>query len=105
MRTGQILIAAIACTLFAPGCGDSGDEHENHSDHKRHEGAVAPVRGTSSPTASDPAILNTICPIQGEPIDPAITVDYEGKKVAFCCKECIPEWNKLTAAEKVANLK
>lgn len=42
--------------------------------------------------------------MMGEDADPKITVDYKGGKVAFCCKDCIPEWNALSDAEKAAKL-
>jgi len=28
------------------------------------------------------------CPVSGEEIDEQVTADYNGKKVAFCCKSC-----------------
>ncbi len=34
------------------------------------------------------ATEQTKCPIMGEPIDKNIFIEYEGKKVYFCCKAC-----------------
>jgi YHS domain-containing protein len=35
------------------------------------------------------AIEQTTCPVMdGNPIDKTLFVEYEGKKVYFCCKEC-----------------
>ncbi len=56
-----------------------------------------------------PKFVNSKCPIWGAPIEPdKVTKDlvreYKGQKVAFCCKECPPEWDKLTDAEKDAKL-
>ncbi len=56
-----------------------------------------------------PKFVNSKCPMWGAPIEPdKITEDlireYKGQKVAFCCKECPPEWDKLTDAEKDAKL-
>src|SRR5690606_33847729 len=31
---------------------------------------------------------NTSCPVSGKPVDPAVTSDFEGRRVAFCCKDC-----------------
>ncbi|MCK6448849.1 MAG: hypothetical protein L6Q99_20840 [Planctomycetes bacterium] len=39
-----------------------------------------------------------------DPVDPSIVVDWNGQKVGFCCKGCLPRWEKLTAAEKDAAL-
>jgi YHS domain-containing protein len=38
--------------------------------------------------------VNTKCPVSGDPIDPAITTVYQGKTIAFCCKDCIGDFNK-----------
>ncbi len=56
-----------------------------------------------------PAFVNTICPIMGSKIDPAkvtdaLTRDFHGQKVAFCCPMCPPKWDKLSDAEKQAKL-
>lgn len=40
----------------------------------------------------------------GGPIDEAVTVQWDGKTVAFCCADCIPAWNKLSDEEKAAKL-
>jgi hemoglobin len=33
---------------------------------------------------SPPKATNTVCPITGKPVDPAITAEYEGRKVVLC---------------------
>ena len=33
------------------------------------------------------------CPVSGEAIDPKVSTDYQGKKVYFCCKDCIAKFN------------
>lgn len=48
--------------------------------------------------------VNTHCPIMGEEVDPEVTVEWQGKTVAFCCAECIPDWNALTDEEKQMKL-
>lgn len=36
----------------------------------------------------------TICPVMGREIDPAIHTDYKGKRVYFCCSDCVDEFKK-----------
>jgi YHS domain-containing protein len=36
----------------------------------------------------------TVCPVMGGKISKSAHVDFEGKRVYFCCKGCIPEFNK-----------
>lgn len=35
----------------------------------------------------------TICPVTGNPIAKDVFVEYEGKKVYFCCPDCIAKFN------------
>ena len=56
-----------------------------------------------------PVFVNNKCPIMGTTINPAdvtedLTREYKGQKVAFCCKMCPAEWDKLSDAEKDAKL-
>src|SRR5439155_4495940 len=41
-----------------------------------------------------PKPINTTCPLTDEKIDPAVTTQYKGKTVAFCCADCIKDFNK-----------
>ncbi len=46
-------------------------------------------------TAVAAAGEQTTCPVMvGRAIDKNLFVEYKGKKVYFCCKGCIPEFNK-----------
>ena len=50
--------------------------------------------------AADPAAVateaatNTVCPITGKPVDPAITAEYEGRKWSFAKEACKTKWLK-----------
>jgi hypothetical protein len=57
-----------------------------------------------------PRFLNDRCPIQGARIDPdkvpaALTRVYGQGQVAFCCAGCPDQWDRLTEAQKAAQLK
>jgi YHS domain-containing protein len=45
----------------------------------------------------------TICPVMGNPIDKNIFVEYQGKKVYFCCKGC-PDIFKANPEKYLAKL-
>lgn len=51
---------------------------------------------TTMPTTQAAAPINKFCAVQGEgnPIDPSVTVEYDGKVIGFCCEECIPDFKK-----------
>lgn len=58
---------------------------------------------TNTPPVS--ANINTQCLVSGEALDAnSPTVDYMGKKVGFCCKNCIAKWEKMSDADKQAKL-
>lgn len=51
--------------------------------------------------------VNSRCPIMGDIIDPtkiesSLTRIFAGKKIAFCCADCLPKWDKLPEAHKLA---
>jgi YHS domain-containing protein len=53
---------------------------------------------TSAP-APNPYPLAT-CPVSGEKVGemgPPVTIDYQGKKVSFCCDSCVAKFQKDTA--------
>ncbi len=45
----------------------------------------------------------TTCPVMGNPIDKNIFIEYQGKKVYFCCKAC-PDVFKADPAKYIAKL-
>lgn len=75
-----LMIAAIALTavVFLSGC------RESHNDHAGHDHA-----SMEEPAGDATAIAQTTCPVMdGNPINKDIFVEYEGKKVYFCCAGC-----------------
>ncbi len=47
--------------------------------------------------------VNEYCVVNlADPVDPAIVQEWKGQKVGFCCKGCLPKWEKMTDAEKDA---
>jgi hypothetical protein len=59
---------------------------------------------TASGSATQVAMVNATCPFTGEANDPAVTTQYKGKTVGFCCEGCVGKWNKLSDAEKAEKL-
>jgi YHS domain-containing protein len=49
------------------------------------------------------ATEQTTCPVMGNPIDKNIFIEYQGKKVYFCCKGC-PDIFKANPEKYVAKL-
>jgi HEAT repeat protein/YHS domain-containing protein len=47
--------------------------------------------------------VQVACPVSKKAIDPAVTMDYQGAKVAFCCGGCLEKFRK-TPADFAASL-
>ncbi len=62
--------------------------------------AVLTLLVNAAALAVDPAAVatetatNTVCPISGKPVDPAISAEYEGRKWAFAQEACKTKWLK-----------
>ena len=37
---------------------------------------------------------NTTCPVSGEPVSKDKVVEFEGRKVYFCCEHCVEKYKK-----------
>ena len=61
---------------------------------------VAEEKKDETPAATQPTtqaakVVNTKCPVSGDDVDPkGKTVTYKGKKIGFCCDDCIKDFNK-----------
>lgn len=59
---------------------------------------AAAIFAQSKAAGNAPAkVPQTLCPIMGEKINRSVYADYQGKRVYFCCKNCIDEFGKAPA--------
>lgn len=56
------------------------------------EGEKAKPAASGAATQQSAAPVNTVCPIGGHDVNPAMTVSYQGKTIAFCCDDCKQEF-------------
>jgi YHS domain-containing protein len=57
----------------------------------KHEAMSMPMKQEAAPSPAQQATQvaeQTTCPVMGGPINKAIFVEYQGKKVYFCCNGC-----------------
>jgi YHS domain-containing protein len=76
-----VLLALVAgCQKQKPAAQTSSQETKNMPmhDHASMDQAAGKAVATEQ----------TLCPVMGNPIDKNIFVEYQGKKVYFCCKAC-----------------
>ena len=86
-KTMTLLVTGLAviCLLAVLGC------------QKKTEPAVPPAPATPVTEANatvSAAVEQTMCPVMGGPINKDIFVEYQGKKVYFCCAQCKGEFEK-----------
>ena len=92
LMTAILLVTVLGVGLvILPGC-------------KKKEQPAAPAAVKQAVTA---AVEQTVCPVSGDPIDKNVSIEYQGKKVYFCCTACIAPFkadpNKY--ADKLPQLK
>jgi len=59
-----------------------------------HEGHDHAAMMDEAATAVAAAVEQTTCPVMGGAIDKSIFIEYEGKKVYFCCAGCEEQFKK-----------
>ena len=55
---------------------------------------VGPTETMGAATTQPSQPVNTKCPVSGKDIDARVTTQYDGKTVAFCCKNCVATFKK-----------
>ena len=70
----MLLVAGLLIT--SSGCKKSKESHK------------APATKTAAMTK-----VQTNCPVEGGKIDENVYVDYQGKRVCFCCADCKTKFN------------
>jgi len=87
----SVAAAAIMAAAMLSGCNGSARAGEEAACLEAKPGTIVTV--------------NQYCVVaQEDPVDPALMTEWKGQKVGFCCKGCMPKWEKMTAAEKDAAL-
>ena len=93
--------------MMGPDCKMGQMGGSSHCSPKGNDQAQStptkPVAGDAV-EKSNATFVNARCPIMGGKPTAALTRDYNGQKVGFCCDGCPSKWDKLTAAEKDAKL-
>ena len=79
VRMGMVVCVALSLIV---GCGS---EKETES-----AGASRPVQANTTSMT----VAQTTCPVMGGKINKEVYMDYEGKRVYFCCPSCIAEFEK-----------
>jgi YHS domain-containing protein len=61
----------------------------------KQEPTPAPAgKAAESGGAPKVEIAQKLCPVTGEKIDPTVFIDYNGRRIYFCCDSCPPTFKK-----------
>jgi YHS domain-containing protein len=52
----------------------------------------ASTQPAATQPTSQPAMVNTLCPVQGDKVDPEVFIMHDGRKIGFCCSPCVEEF-------------
>jgi YHS domain-containing protein len=90
-----VLALVAGCRKEKPAAQTQAQQMENMPMHDH----ASMSQGAGKTVATE----QTTCPIMGNPIDKNIFVEYQGKKVYFCCKGC-PDIFKANPEKYLAKL-
>jgi len=90
-----LAVLGMSAHLLAQGHGCCSHAAHGHSS-KKHEAASSPTDAShkhnghdqDGKTSSLDEGRQKTCPVMGNPIDKDVFIEYEGRKVYFCCKGC-----------------
>ncbi len=92
----KILMLAVTCSLVITGlillngCKKSEPPTDSTTTMSNNDMSNMANHTTMTSDAEMQAMPNgqKICPVMGQPVDPNVFVEYQGKKVYFCCDDC-----------------
>ncbi len=90
------LVLLASCPKETPKTETPTKASESTPAPMNHEAMSMPAKqeATAAPATQAAQIVEqTTCPVMGGPIDKNIFVEYQGKKVYFCCKDCLALFN------------
>ena len=74
-----VVVAAVTWGVLAAGCKSE---------------PPAPTGKAPAMSFGKAEIAQKLCPVTGELINPNIFVDYDGRRIYFCCDMCPPQFKK-----------
>ena len=88
-------VLSLSVILLLGGCTSDATPHDGDHDHGSHNGDEGmESHGDDGDAAGEDDVA--ICIVSGEPImeGQAYVHDYQGKKITFCCEDCVGPFEK-----------
>ncbi len=80
------LILSLSSAILVAACGDSGNGTPTGGAQQKKKKTKPAIAAAGKP--------QTTCPLMGGKIDKAFYADHDGKRVYFCCAECVAKFKK-----------
>lgn len=92
---GALVVFGVRAASLEDATGEvHAASHEAHGaanpveHHASADAAPAPPGDHPDAQVSDRPPENLICPVMGNEVDPTVYVDYQGRRIGFCCPGC-----------------
>lgn len=100
--TSGVLLPLSGCSgqlKTTPQATEAANARESYASHEHHEDQPAMPAGHHETGSKPPGagVSQNTCPVMGNPIDPEVAIEHEGRKIYFCCKPCIDKFQKNPA--------
>jgi hypothetical protein len=96
-KSNWLTLFVLALSIFAlAGCSEEAEPKKTPTE-------------TTAAAAPRAVVVNTTCPIMGNPVDPSKVPDslyrtYKKQGVGFCCGGCPKKWDALSDSDKASKL-
>ncbi|MHC5036500.1 MAG: YHS domain-containing protein [Planctomycetota bacterium] len=90
---GLLVLALAAFILFPVSCSDEGGSPAAKKETEKEAGK-SQDKAEKSEAAKGDLKPQQRCPVMGNPINKEVYVDYQGKRVYFCCPGCDAKFKK-----------
>jgi YHS domain-containing protein len=86
----------VAALVVVVGCSGKAEPPKSPATTSPVAGHEAMKMGESpaAPAAAGTEIAQKLCPVTGDPIDPKVYLDHNGRRVYFCCSMCEATFKK-----------
>ncbi len=85
---GWVCLVLLLGVMASSGCAS----HTNPVHQPARGDAAAPAQSKPAPAA---ALLNDLCPITTDAVDPTKVATWRGVTIGFCCDSCLREFREV----------
>ena len=81
-----VVLAVVSGAYFMAGCSQGTDGTSGQA--AQSAPAASQAGGGSGQSGAEQEVTQEVCPVMGGEINKDLYVEYEGRRIYFCCKGC-----------------